>query len=372
MCESFFMGCCEKVSSFTHGVLFGYYEPNYPHDLAMAASELLGRFRQHYPSLAYFDATSEQKEATAGWRLNGAPFLARNVMINETKPTSAYTRATVLEAVGMLFLIQDGEGVWYWLGFVPARDWEQYSPTFLMMFSGMTLHGTQIRNLAEKSGASPTTETPASTGELPASEIAKKALPSVVILTMQDSAGRHAKLGSGFFVGDGIVATNFHVIEGARRGSARLVGSDTSYQVSGTVAIDEQHDLALLAVSGSNAPVLPVSAGTNLATGDTIYVVGNPEGLEGTFSQGIISSFRKLEEETELLQITAPISQGSSGGPVLNRMGQVVGIAVFTWKEGQNLNFAVPGWRLTDLLRNTGPVRPLTGVVQGRKASPQN
>src|SRR5262249_3421737 len=80
--------------------------------------------------------------------------------------------------------------------------------------------------------------------------------------------------------------------------------------------------------------------------GDEVYVVGNPEGLEGTFSQGIISSLRG----NDYIQITAPISHGSSGGPVLNKNGEVIGVAVGLIEEGQNLNFAIPVSKLTQLL----------------------
>lgn len=89
--------------------------------------------------------------------------------------------------------------------------------------------------------------------------------------------------------------------------------------------------------------------------GDTVYEVGNPEGLEGTFSQGIISGLRG----TDYIQITAPISPGSSGGPVINQYGEVIGIATSFNKEGQNLNFAIPVAKLALLLRNLSTVTPL-------------
>ena len=75
--------------------------------------------------------------------------------------------------------------------------------------------------------------------------------------------------------------------------------------------------------------------------GETVYAVGNPRGLEGTFSDGIISSIRPVGSD-KLIQITAPLSPGSSGGPVLNRRGEVIGVSVLTIRDGQNLNFAIP------------------------------
>jgi hypothetical protein len=92
--------------------------------------------------------------------------------------------------------------------------------------------------------------------------------------------------------------------------------------------------------------------------GDTVYAVGNPQGLEGTFSQGIISGMREVGKG-KLLQLTAPIAPGSSGGPVMNSHGEVIGIAVATFKGGQNLNFAIPSVYLKALAANLQPVTPL-------------
>jgi hypothetical protein len=84
--------------------------------------------------------------------------------------------------------------------------------------------------------------------------------------------------------------------------------------------------------------------------GDTVYAVGSPSGLEGTFSAGIVSGVRQMRE-TKLIQITAPISPGSSGGPVLDTNGDVAGVAVATYRGGQNLNFAVPVRAIRTLLK---------------------
>ena len=137
-----------------------------------------------------------------------------------------------------------------------------------------------------------------------------------------------------------IVATNAHVIQGAGSGSAKLVGQKQTFQVLGTLAVDLHADLALLKVSG-RAPSLGLSRGPAPAVGDSVYVIGNPLGLEGTFSEGIVSGVRATGTDS-LIQMTAPISPGSSGGPVLDAAGEVIGVAVATFKEGQNLNLAVP------------------------------
>jgi hypothetical protein len=100
--------------------------------------------------------------------------------------------------------------------------------------------------------------------------------------------------------------------------------------------------------------------------GDNVYAVGNPEGLEGTFSQGLVSGIRQRGSDS-ILQITAPISPGSSGGPVLNTKGEVVGVAVSTSTEGQNLNFAVPANYLAVLLKNRTPP---SGLSQSSTSAP--
>ena len=173
-------------------------------------------------------------------------------------------------------------------------------------------------------------------------EIAQKALDATVLLVMEDANGKVIGVGSGFFVRTNQIATNFHVIEGAERGIAKRVGLETEYKITSFNAIDETHDLAILQVSDASVPALPFGDSDAVVIGDTCYVAGNPKGyLEGTFSHGLISAIREFPTG-KLLQLTAPVSPGSSGGPVLNNKGEVVGVSVTTVDGGQNLNFAVP------------------------------
>lgn len=87
--------------------------------------------------------------------------------------------------------------------------------------------------------------------------------------------------------------------------------------------------------------------------------IGSPEGFEGTFSQGVVSGVRERRGE-RLLQISAPISPGSSGGPILDQSARVVGISVLIYREGQNLNFAIPSDYLSKLLAHTSALQPLS------------
>lgn len=174
-----------------------------------------------------------------------------------------------------------------------------------------------------------------------ARQIAQKSFPSVVLLLMEDKNGQVLSQGSGFVIGKGVIATNFHVIEGASAGVAKVVGKKKLFPITGVVAVDKKRDLALLAVGGLNRRALKFADINKASVGDKVYAVGNPLGLEGTFSEGIVSGIRHYKGDT-ILQITAPISPGSSGGPILNAKGEVIGVAVATFRTGQNLNFAIP------------------------------
>ena len=179
-----------------------------------------------------------------------------------------------------------------------------------------------------------------------ASQIAKNTLPSVVAVITEDSQG-DTIFGSGFFIGTNLIATNYHVVKNASRITVKLVAQKKRFLIEDVVAIDEERDLAILKVEGLSAR--PLTLGLSKPNiGDEIYVVGNPEGLEGTFSQGIVSARR----HDSLFQITAPISHGSSGGPVLNKRGEVIGMVIGTIAEGQNLNFAISALELATFKQN--------------------
>ncbi len=190
-------------------------------------------------------------------------------------------------------------------------------------------------------------------------EIAEKALAATVYLEMQDSDGLPLGFGSGFFVKLNLIATNYHVIEGAARGTAKLVGKSTTYTIEGFTATDKYNDLALLKVSASGIKPLLLGNSDAVKIGETVYAAGNPKGLEGTFSDGIISS-RRGGHAKGRLQITAPISPGSSGGPVLNHKGEVIGVSSLIVEGGQNLNFAIPSLYLKTLIALSGPVKPFS------------
>ena len=200
-------------------------------------------------------------------------------------------------------------------------------------------------------------------------QIAEKALAATVSLEIQDSNGVILGQGSGFFVRHNLIATNYHVIEGGARGTAKLVGKNTKYSIEGFTATDKTNDLALLKVTAYGVNPLPLSDSNTVRIGETVYVAGNPRGLEGTFSDGIISG-RRDRDTKERLQMTAPISPGSSGGPVLNGKGEVIGVSVSTYRglDSQNLNFAIPSNYLKTLLARSGTAKSFSQQSQSISA----
>ena len=176
-----------------------------------------------------------------------------------------------------------------------------------------------------------------------ASLIYKNTVNSTVTITTDNGSQ-----GSGFFVSQNIIATNYHVMEGATNASCYLNNSDTEYKIDGYLGIDKTVDLILLKVSTLNKPVIKLAV-TSASIGQKVYVIGSPRGLPATISDGIISGMRDFEG-TKLLQMTASISPGSSGGPVLNSIGELIGISVSQLTDGQNLNFAIPKSYLQILL----------------------
>jgi hypothetical protein len=177
--------------------------------------------------------------------------------------------------------------------------------------------------------------------ELSSSEIAEKYSQSVVSIIALDENDHPLSLGSGFFLdSSGKIATNYHVLEGSDKAIIKTAKGE-----KGTIVeiVNEDPDLDLVIARTSLATSRPLTLGKsdNVIVGEDIVAIGNPAGLERTVSKGIISGVRKIEN-IKLIQITAPISPGSSGGPVFNLSGKVIGVATAYLDLGQNLNFAMP------------------------------
>lgn len=197
--------------------------------------------------------------------------------------------------------------------------------------------------------------------------LAIRVKPSVVHITVHDATGQEKATGTGFFISeDGLIVTNEHVIEKASQVRATLLDGRV-VAVVGALARDPNRDVAILQAEGRDYPPLAFDERGDVPVGTKVAVIGSPLALTWTLSEGIVSAQRK---ETELpaqlrggkasagvlLQITAAISPGSSGSPVLDsETGRVVGVAVSTVIGGADLHFAVPIAAVQDLLLSIGP-----------------
>ena len=176
--------------------------------------------------------------------------------------------------------------------------------------------------------------------------------PSVVSLHVVSADGAESR-GTGFFVGvNGEVATNYHVVEGARRITAKT-SKGLQLFANGVLTLDADSDLALLKFGAKDLPAVSLADPAQILKGEPVLVIGSPQGLDQSVSNGIVSAIR-TEGSWEQIQITAPISKGSSGSPIVNMKGEVVGVATFGLVGGQALNFA-------------SSVKHLRGMVDGLK-----
>ncbi len=167
---------------------------------------------------------------------------------------------------------------------------------------------------------------------------------AVVLIAVVSASGIDG-IGSGFIISpQGYVITNHHVIK-RRLPTARLVARLSSGQivrVRSILATDPERDIAILALDAMGLPTVRLGNSDTVRQGEKIVVIGHPQGLTNTVSDGIVSAIRPLKGGSRLVQITAPISPGNSGGPVFNMSGQVVAVTVGYIPGGQNLNFGIP------------------------------
>lgn len=154
-------------------------------------------------------------------------------------------------------------------------------------------------------------------------------------------------IGSGFFIDSNKVVTNYHVVAGMNNAEIMLNNSDKKYSVIGYLSVDKMNDLILLQVDYTNESWIPIQS-TPPQPGESIFAIGSPIGLSKTISEGIVSSIRNFNDK-KLLQITTPISHGSSGSPVLNESGKLVGVAVGGIEEGNNIGFCIPSTLVNSL-----------------------
>jgi len=184
--------------------------------------------------------------------------------------------------------------------------------------------------------------------ELKPDEIFERFQDAIVVVYSYDFDNKLKSQGSGVIVNEkGWVITNFHIFEGCERMSLIHKG-DTIYYTD-IIGVDIEKDLVIMKINPGNYPDIKLSA-KDPKVGEKVYAIGSPMGLENSLSEGIVSGKRTEigKKKQNLVQITASLSPGSSGGAVLNSIGELIGISSSGLREGNNLNFAVP---VTDILK---------------------
>ncbi|MFP5471855.1 MAG: S1C family serine protease [Bacteroidia bacterium] len=173
--------------------------------------------------------------------------------------------------------------------------------------------------------------------------LVKKTKPSVFLITTYDNQNKPLAFGTGFFIDSkGTAITNYHVLEGAYKAEIKTIGG-FKYEISNILSESEKMDIIKFSINnptGKQFPFLPISQ-TKPKEAESVFVIGNPKGLEYSVSNGIVSSVRVDSDYGQIIQTTTPISSGNSGSPLINMKGEVIGVVSFSLMEGQNLNFAI-------------------------------
>jgi len=198
------------------------------------------------------------------------------------------------------------------------------------------------------SGQQPAKSTPAPAPTLAGSNAAVKPAPQILednrssIAVIVSAGNTSAQLGTGFFVrSTGLLLTNFHAVEGMDLVGVKAPGGHGVLWAKKAKGFDLDNDLVVLEVEANGTRPVALGDSDQVRIGEQIVVVGNPEGLEQTVANGLLSGIREVGGR-RLFQISAPISEGSSGSPVFNSRGEVIAVVVSSLESGQNLNFAVP------------------------------
>lgn len=192
-------------------------------------------------------------------------------------------------------------------------------------------------------------------------QLIKQVENSVFTVFALDDDGEPFSQGSGFFISSsGIGITNYHVLDGASNAIIKNKNGKI-FKIKNIIDYNSKMDLVKFQVESTQIFSFSPLAKQLPTTGESILNLSSPLGLEQTVSNGIISSIRQVEPYGNVIQITAPISHGSSGSPIFNNKGEVIGIATYGIEGGQNLNFAVSNLEIIKLNHNQNvPVKALT------------
>jgi S1-C subfamily serine protease len=197
---------------------------------------------------------------------------------------------------------------------------------------------TIAQELPQKTSGESSIIRPQSTTENRATEwaeIVAHTRPAVVVVDTDEG------LGSGFIIKpDGVIVTNHHVVVNAKAMAVKLPSGEV-YRNVYLLSSDPINDIAFIKIEAVDLPTIPLGNSNDVQVGEEVLLVGAPKGLEQTVSNGLISGIR-IDNGVRVLQTSAAASPGSSGGPLLNRSGEAVGVVSFKVVNGENLNFAIP------------------------------
>ena len=175
--------------------------------------------------------------------------------------------------------------------------------------------------------------------ELSPEKVYELASPATVEIQVETEEG--TSTGTGFFDdNEGTIITNYHVIEGGDEGNV-WIKSGKKYPIEKVIGYDKDLDIAIIKIDYRSEKILKWRT-TDIITGEKVYAIGSSEGLTDSFSSGIISSVDRKIGDRNFIQTTAPISHGNSGGPLIDRYGEIIGITSAGIEEGQNLNLVIP------------------------------
>ena len=199
---------------------------------------------------------------------------------------------------------------------------------------------------------------PQAASQFDSAQITKKISPGVVLIKGTASSGEI--LGTGFIISsDGKIATNLHVVESLKNGGVQLASGE-KFDSFSVLAFDARKDIAVIKIPGFDLPTVALGNSNNVQVGEPVLAVGSPLGLQGTVTTGVVSSMR--DDPTgggfKVLQTDASVNPGNSGGPLVNRQAEVIGIVTFKIRGGENLNFAIP----INYLRGLVDSSPGTGM----------
>ncbi|MBI1917511.1 MAG: trypsin-like peptidase domain-containing protein [Planctomycetes bacterium] len=185
-------------------------------------------------------------------------------------------------------------------------------------------------------------------------QVAEQVRKSVVVITVPGRDGKRGGLGTGFVVGEGLVATNLHVVGEGRAVTVELADGKR-HEATAVHAFDRNLDLAIVRIDAKGLPALPLADSAAVKDGQQVVAMGNPHGLKHSVVAGVVSSRRDVEGRP-MLQVAIPVEPGNSGGPLVDMQGRVVGIMTAKSAVTDNLGFAVAANALKPLLKKPNPV----------------